>query len=74
MTGDRCVEQHLRLLRLPRPARVRSRQLRRQGRRQVGRHENEILILMDSFESIFFLFSMKLVERRKSDPNPIYLL
>ena len=34
----------------------------------------DILILMDSFESIFFLYSMKLVERRKSDPNPIYLL
>ena len=36
MTGDRCVEQHLRLLRLPRATRVRPRQLRRQGRRQVG--------------------------------------
>ena len=74
MTGDRCVEQHLCLLRLPRAPRIRPRQLRRQGRRQVGCRENEILILMDSFESILFLYSMKLVERRKSDPNPIYLL
>ena len=72
MTGDRRVEQHLRLVRLPRAARVRPCQLRRQGRRQVGRRENEIL--MNSFESIFFLYSMKLVERRNSDPNPIYLL
>ena len=36
LSGDRRVVQHVRLVRLPRAARVRPCQLRRQGRRQVG--------------------------------------
>ena len=36
-SGDRRVEQHLRLICIPRPAGVRPRQLRGQGRRQVIR-------------------------------------
>ena len=42
LSGDRRVVQHVRLVRLPRAARVRPCQLRRQGRRQVGGVKSQV--------------------------------